>query len=253
MYSKKQARELYEKGDLKEAYPAFCELTKRYPRNGLFLATLAFLEIEVNHNLSQAEKLLEEARAHNCPKAFFHRICGCLFSKRKMYSQAVKEYECCVAIEASLSNLCAFGEALSIIRDARARQVWEKVLEKKPTSCRAYFHLSQEILRCGDQAKALEMARKAESLEPSNPAVLFQIGRICHTTGQIQQAIEYYLKADKNDHQEKGYLYAAIADCYVLIGNKSESSKFMQKALRIEPENNYVQLILEKVGNLSTE
>jgi len=190
MFTMSQACQLYEAGNFQEAYAAFRHLIKDNPRDGRMHAMLAYLEIQVGGDLDEAEALIKKAETLDCPEGYYHRVRGELTQKKGQHEEAVREYELSVAAEPSVSNLSAFAMALSDVGDKRSLSIWEKVLEKDAKNCKALLYCGWEAENHKEFYKALGMAKLAEDLEPSNPAVLFAIGYIYNSLKWYQQALK---------------------------------------------------------------
>jgi len=110
--------------------------------------------------------------------------------------------------------------------------------------CEKYLSRARQARENKDLSKALKLAMKAERLEPLNSAVLFEIAVIYHWLNELQSAIEYYLKAETNGYEDKGYLYGGIAACYLKMDNGIKAVRFAIRAVQAEPQNNYAQEML---------
>ena len=89
------------------------------------------------------------------------------------------------------------------------------------------------------------MAKRAEELQQSVDD-LVDIGWFYHELEQFQYAINKYLEAEKLGYQEQWFLYAAIADSYLSLGEVGLSRKYLEQAVRCDPENEYVKEVRRK-------
>ena len=99
--------------------------------------------------------------------------------------------------------------------------------------------------KSGDRNKALLMAKKAEEFQ-SSFSDIFEIGLLYHELEEFQTAINKYLEAKKLGCGDEGWLHAAISDGYLSLGDASAARKYVQLAMRSDPENDYVKEIWQE-------
>lgn len=97
-------------------------------------------------------------------------------------------------------------ERLTAARTARdagrlteARAAYQRALEISPDSALVYRELAEVDRKAGDLTAALEHARSATRVEPSEPSSFVLIAEILEAQGEPGQAIEAYLEAQALD------------------------------------------------------
>jgi tetratricopeptide (TPR) repeat protein len=136
------------------------------------------------------------------------------------------------------------ARALSDLDDARARSVWQEVLEEEPENSQAYSYFASEAAKSGDRDKAIVLAKKADKLASSKEDIL-NVAALYHEWGEFQTAIKKYLEVIKlfKFVPDRGWVYARIADCYLSMGQISLARKYLKRALKYCPDDEYVKEI----------
>jgi tetratricopeptide (TPR) repeat protein len=228
------------KGQFGEAYTVFHDIIERQPhysKVGDVYILWAELELLANHDPRKAIELLDKAQEMGCTQMVYYYtrradalwVTGERHMALQFYEKSVDEDPCAFC----LSNL---ARALSYLNDTRAQTIWQQVLEEDPKNCFAYRYLGWEAAKSGDRNKALLLLKKAETLQ-SSVRDAFGIGRIYHELEEFQTAINKYLEAKKLGYGEEGVVNAAIADCYLSLGNESAARKYVQLAVQHDPED----------------
>ncbi len=92
-----------------------------------------------------------------------------------------------------------------------------------------------------DGTAVFPMLKKAESMQPDSPAVLFGLGSYYllapkFVGGNKEKAVEYLEKAVKLDPLFAD-IYVRLAQAYKLKGDKDKYNIYLNKALEIDPQN----------------
>jgi len=247
---------LYNKGAYKEAYAVLHDAIIERPQslnNGNLCILLAGLELQANDDVRKAQELLD--RAHEVGytgTGYYYHVHGGVMLETGNYQEAVHDLERSVAIEQSVDNLSMLAQALSMSGDKRAMTVWKQVLEKDPNNCLAHIGIGFEDAKTGDRGKALLMAKRAENLACSAHD-LSEIGRLYYEVDEFQSAINVYLDAERRGYEPKGRLYAAIAACCFALGDNSTGRKYAERAVRFNPEDNWVKEVWQMSEELRRE
>lgn len=213
----------------------------RWSKVGDVYTLWADLELLANHDPRKAIELLDKAQEIGCSQmAYYYAKRAEALWETGERNMALQCYERSVAADPCAFYLSNLARALSFLNNERALSVWQQVLEEAPKNCLAHTYIGWEAAKSGDRDKALLMAKKAEELQSSIRDVC-EIGRLYYELEEFQAAINKYLEAKKLGYYEEGVLYAAIADCYLSLGDASAAQKYAQWAMRIEPENDYVK------------
>jgi len=234
--------QLFSRGACREAYAALCEMMKEQPdlcAHAFTCVLHADLSLYVKGDTCEAQKSLDRAQGKlGCsePKiaSYYYRVQGDVKSRLGNTSEAVDDYEKSVALSPDISNLTMLAQSLSVLRDARAPDVWVRVLEEDPQNSKAYVWLARQAARSGDRDKAISLAKKAEQLKPFAEDV-FDVACLYHDIGQPEAALSAYFRADAMGYEGRDCLYAAIADCYRQLGKADKAKEYAQRALECGP------------------
>jgi tetratricopeptide (TPR) repeat protein len=235
---------MYDKGDFKDAYADLCsimEVQSQWSKDGDVYTFWAELELRVNGDAAKAQELLNRGREVGCSEmGYYHNISGRVMWEKGEHEKAIQSFEQSIAEDPSVANLVILAWALSNVGDSRAMSIYDRILEKDPKNCRVHISLGLQAAKSGDWEKAHIMAEKAEQLR-STAQDASEIGGLYHELEEFQSAINAYLEAEKLGYEKKGLLYAAVADCYSSLGQKAPARKYAQRAIRQDPENDYVK------------
>jgi tetratricopeptide (TPR) repeat protein len=121
----------------------------------------------------------------------------------------------------------------------RPRQIYAQAFEKHPdmwTAANNYAYLKAEIATgAQDLADAMEMARKAEQLNPDSAMVADTLGWIYFKMGDLDRAYDYVRTALEKmpDHNSINYHMGMILDSQ---GKVSEAKAYFEKSLRSDTD-----------------
>jgi tetratricopeptide (TPR) repeat protein len=244
-HSFRDVLDMYHKRFYKDAYSALCDFVEKEPKwlkDGDVYTLWAELEFLANRKPCKAMKLLDKAQEIGCSEmGYYYAIrAQVLWGKRELET-ALHYFEKSVAVDPSVANIEGLATALSYMHDERAISTWQQVLEKDPNNYFAYAYIEREAAKSGEKDKSILMAKKLEELHPSSAEEVADIARFYHELGEFQAAIDKYLEAKKLGFNEESLLYAAIADCYISLGEGNQARKYMELALKHDPENDYVK------------
>jgi tetratricopeptide (TPR) repeat protein len=124
-----------------------------------------------------------------------------------------------------------------------AGPIVDSLVEKYRDTCLAFILLAQEAIRKKNFSEARKMIAKAEQLDPS-PAEMHNIGRVYHDLRHWEKALNVYLDCERLGYDNKGLLYASIADCYCLLEDWDTAIQYASKSLAIDPGDEYAKDVL---------
>lgn len=238
-----------EKGAYDEAYRVFCEVIdneSRWSKVGDVYIMWAELELLANYNARKALELLDKAQemGYSLIALYYSKRAHALWitGERQM---ALQCYEKSVAANSNLYYLSDYARALSCNNDKRAMTVWQQVLDRDPKSFLAHAYIGWEAAKSGAKDKGLLMSKRAEEFA-SSATDFFELGHLYQESEAFQSAINKYLEAKKLGYKDQGLLYAAIADCYLSLGDESQTHKYAELAMSSKPENYYVKDVWQK-------
>ena len=247
----KDVMALYNKGDYKRAYDALCNAIESGSSLSKFAdiyILLAELELTVNEDPHKALGALDKAQQMGCTQIAYYYL------RRAEALWGIGEIQTALqCFEKSVgADPCAFyrsnlARALVYLDDARARSVWQEVLDEDPENSLTHAYLASYAAKSGDRDKAIVMAKKADKLASSKEDIL-NVAALYQEWEEFQTAIKKYLEAInlmKLSHH-RGWVYARIADCYLSMGKTGHSRKYLKRALKYRPDDEYVKEIQQE-------
>ncbi|MBP8260392.1 MAG: tetratricopeptide repeat protein [Verrucomicrobia bacterium] len=118
---------------------------------------------------------------------------------------------------------------------AKAAAEYEEILRQNPRAAQAALRLA--LLNVGplnNQAKALELARKARELAPGDPEATLLLGRMTFQTGDHGQAYGLLQTAAQRLPQRADVQFD-LGWAAFSVGRIADASQAMQRALEVEP------------------
>lgn len=235
----------HKKGDYKTAYNILSRAVKgesRLSKVADIYILLAELELWVNKNAHKAIKALDKAQKMGCTQmAYYYTRRGEALWLTGEHQMALQCFESSVAAEPCAFYRSNLALALSEMDDERALSLWKEVLEEEPENSLAHTYLGFEAAKSGDRDKALLMAKKAHK-SASLAREFVALGRLYYELGEFQTVVERYLEAMKLGY-DRGWLCAGIADCYLSMGQAKLAQKYLKRALKYSPNDEYVKEI----------
>jgi len=164
---------------------------------------------------------------------------GHLYSRKEDWENAVKTYQSVVEFgekahdvgEAQYRLACSY-KALG--RHEEAADVFQAVLQKEPTSVRAYISLGHCMLLLGRIDEAVDVLEAGRPLAPNNPDLLYYLGRAFHRSARYDDGIAALRNALRED---AGYAAAAscLAACYQETGDAERARLFLENFVSRNP------------------
>jgi tetratricopeptide (TPR) repeat protein len=112
----------------------------------------------------------------------------------------------------------------------------KKSIEMNPKYAMAYISLGNACGATGDVQNAIENYKKAEQLDPKSPFPPYCIGVIDESKGEIRDAIIYYKRSIDNDSLFlNGYCGLAVA--YARLQDYTTAQNYINQALVIDPNS----------------
>lgn len=139
---------------------------------------------------------------------------------------------------------------------AKAIKLAQEILQSDPNNFTALDILTGVYINMGNLIAAEENAKKVLTLQPTDPVAHQLLARIYRikagkdpksTTNNLTLALEYAQKglvSNPNDVM----LLAEEAQIYSARGHKTKAEQAISRALAINPDNNYLKMIKEKIS-----
>ncbi len=235
----------HKKGDFKTAYKILSRAVKsesRLSKVSEIYILLAELELLVNKDPHRTLEALDKAKKMGCTQMayYYTRRAEALWQIGE-HQTAIQCFESSVAAEPCAFYRSNLAFALSDLDDERALNLWKEVLKEEPENSLAHSYFGSKAAKSGDRDKALLMAKKADK-SASSGRDFVQVGRLYYELGEFQTAVERYLEAMKLGY-DRGQLSAGIADCYLSMGQVALARKYLKRALKYSPNDEYVKEI----------
>lgn len=151
------------------------------------------------------------------------------------------------ALDISFKDDYAKDVLLRSVEKEGSESILDSLVKKFPDTCLAFIFLAKKAIIEENVSKALEMLTKASQLYLSM-AEMRDIGRMYHNLGHYKKALNKYLEVKKLscDEDKESILNAAIADCYISLGDANAAKKYIQLAVQCDPDDDYVKEIWQE-------
>ena len=128
-----------------------------------------------------------------------------------------------------------------------ARVLFLKLLEKNPQDTYTLNYLSYKLaLKNQELELALNLIKKALSLDPNNGFFLDTIGWVEYKRNNFNSAV-YFLEKSASILPKSAEVIDHLGDCYFMLDRKKEAVFEWNKALKYETDRNIRQNIKEKI------
>jgi pentatricopeptide repeat protein len=129
--------------------------------------------------------------------------------------------------------LVRLAAALDRAGDANAAiKTYQTALQANPASIKAVLGLSQLYLSKKDNQKALEMAKTARKLAPTDPVVAQTLGQLAYEVGEFQWAASLLQEAAQRKSDSPD-LYFDLARSYYSVGRTEDAANSLRDALKL--------------------
>jgi tetratricopeptide (TPR) repeat protein len=98
-----------------------------------------------------------------------------------------EDYQALLLMQTPLSSLGRPDEAEATLR--QGLQVAERHLELNPDDARALYLAAGALMQLGERERALDWARRAYAIDPSDPGVLYNVACVYALGGMLDEAI----------------------------------------------------------------
>lgn len=121
----------------------------------------------------------------------------------------------------------------------RAWKICDQHLKKDPDNPKALVLATFIMEKCGRNTIAYQLAKRVTQLYPKQAVGWLNLGRCSDNLWRMDEALTCYMKAEKYSPNKGllGLVWLNVSALYLQLGRFSESRKYAEKALSIEPEN----------------
>ncbi len=173
------------------------------------------LALSLSRQYDEAQREFETAIRLN-PKQyeahyFYARACiqeGRLEKAVQHYEEASRvrpeDYQALLLMQGPLHGLGRHEEAQAALR--RGLEVAEKHTKFNPDDARALYLGAGALIQLDQREKALEWAKRAYAIDPSDPAVLYNVACVYAFGGLIDEALDYLDQAIENGFAHREWI-----------------------------------------------
>ena len=172
---------------------------------------------------------------------------GNIYFGRKNYNLAVSYYRKAIELDENFCDAC-YNLAISFKRlkqDAQMVGAYEELVSKCPGHKKGVLNLAAYYIESKQIDKALLLYKQAVILNP-DPEIYLALGHAYHNEGYNSKEIQAYQAAvasDSTDMNALFYLAMAYFEQNMIISSK----EVINKALKVDPEDEAINLILEMI------
>jgi tetratricopeptide (TPR) repeat protein len=234
--------------NLEKSKELYTKVLEMEPDNPYALIGLGHLHYDFNlykEALHYWKQMYEKQRKHVDIRVL--TSLGNCHRKMKTFDQGIPYFE--EALQRDPANFYAlFGLAdcyRGLNKQEQSLKYWNQILKQDPQNKVILTRAADAYRNMGDFEKAEEYYKKALNIEFDTYAIL-GLAMINKQKENYQEAIdslEGLLKNDPKNHR----LYAEIADCYLLLGDKQNALDTLAKYQKIGPRNPYIAELQEKI------
>jgi tetratricopeptide (TPR) repeat protein len=160
----------------------------------------------------------------------------------KMYQKAADQYFEAFSFAATEERTKALG--------AKARGLYDKVLQNNPANLDAKTNLAMTYIATGEQPmQGVQLLREVINTDPNNEKALFNLGILSIQSGQYDKGVERFRHlVEVNPKHVQGNFYLAV--CLAETGKKEEARQVFTNAKKLDNDPSYLASIdteLEKL------
>jgi len=118
----------------------------------------------------------------------------------------------------------------------KAVELAKKAISLDKQNAGAYMVLANVYAKAGQFEKAMAAAKKGLSFDPANSAVNALCGLNLYNVGKFKEAIPFFEKAIRIDPKPPSWYLAQLGVSYYNLGKFKEAIPFLKKAIHIDPK-----------------
>lgn len=163
-------------------------------------------------------------------------------------NEGIRFLERAIAINPIPGNLLQLAHRLFEMNPERAKKLIYEAYRKNSDDFSILYQLADIEIRHGSIDKGMRGAQKAAKLEPESPFIHALLGTGFFKVGSYTKSLESYSRAMELGYEHKAYIYSAIAEIYLEIGDPARAHENAVQAIRFEPNNEEAQKVLENLN-----
>lgn len=231
-----------EQNHLQQAEDFFKRITNIDPNNKFGWLSLALLYNQ-EQQFNNAIMALQDGLSHLPSDKDLLGIYGSTLNQVKRYDEAMKVLEKAYHSNPDdLNIIVSLGVAYEELKMyPESDSLHEAAIRTYPNEALLLNNYSYSL---GDRGihldRALEMAKKAITIDPENGAYLDTIGWIYFKSGDFERAREYIEKA-VSMREDSAVVIEHLGDIYFKLGNLEKASEYWNRALQKDPDNTFLK------------
>ena len=133
---------------------------------------------------------------------------------------------------------------------AKARGLYDKVLQNNPSNLDAKTNLAMTYIAMGEAPmQGVTLLREVIATDPNNQKALFNLGILSIQSGQHEKAIERFRHLTQvNPKHVQGHFYLAVS--LAATGKKDEARQVFQKARKLDPDPGFQASVDNELAKL---
>jgi len=190
-------------GDYAHAAPLYEEALALSPADFALLMDYAGASLDA-HNPKKAKSLLQVAESLKAKdttsrwKADVHRMLGSALRALGNTNGAIEGFHAAIAIDPSIENLCALGDAVLEANGPKAAAaIFAKVVAQFGDTAAVHMRIGRIFGLAGVPDKAIEEFRKAVAMDPRMPGTHYSLG-----AAYMENSAADFPKAEAEFHKE---------------------------------------------------
>lgn len=236
-----------EQSHFDQAEGFFKDIIKIDPKNKFGWLSLAFLYNQQQH-FNKTITTLQDALSHLPEDKDLLAIYGSTLNQLQRYEEAMTVLQKAYQMDPDdLNIIVSLGvayEELNMFPESDS--LHETAIQKYPEEALLLNNYAYSLGERGIQLeRALEMAKKAISIEPDNGAYLDTIGWIYYQLGDYEKAKQYILDA-VSKREDSSVVIEHLGDVYFKLGNIEKAKEYWKQALQKDPGNEELR---QKISN----
>ncbi|MFN4151836.1 MAG: tetratricopeptide repeat protein, partial [Candidatus Sericytochromatia bacterium] len=132
----------------------------------------------------------------------------------------------------------------------QAKTILDEILQSSPENYEANLYKASLEQSEGNIDAANSILVKMVDLYPEDNKAIIQLANLMLANNNNDEAIEQYNKALQID-SNNAYIPYALSICYLNKGDKNKATEYLDQAIKLEPENNSLIDIKEKVLSIN--
>ncbi len=246
VYHLKRALQFEDQGDIKSAIREAKTSMKENPNSSRPIRELGYFYFK-NNDLKEAEKWLLKAANMNYLDVFAFHYLGEIYLRLNDIENAQDYFEKAMKISPRhLSRGIHFGKTLiQMDMASRATKVFDFALKLAKGKLQLKEEIANFCIKEGAHEYAVKLMESILKERPDRKDLLFKIGISLEQIRDTKKAINYLVKASKEDNENQE-INLHLAKNYMELNKPIFAEKALKKVLHINPDHSEAKRLLKK-------